>query len=612
MPRVAFPIVGGSYEGISKDANPQRAINWYPEFDAEGGRAILRPSPGLTLLATLREESLGDEMITNGNFSSATGWTTGSNWSVAAGVLTHTAGAVETVSQAAGSMVSAPVVGSTYRITFDVDAIVGGYFTVTLGGATYATPITTSGSHSFEITATATTGLTITPSSALAVTIDDFSVEELTYPEYPIRGLLPVDGYLYVVYGPYLRRLDSDYDSTTLNDDAPMGTSTGLVTMAHIRSGDGFQIMICDGSDKVAYLWDTGTSLFTVLTEDEHEFLGGGSVTASDGYFLSNAVDSDRIYNSEVSEGTTWDATDDTRAWVKTSDVQRVFAHNRLVFAFKEDSVEVFYNSGGVGDTLPTFQRMDGGVINVGTPAVWSVAAVKDRLFWLASDKTVVMAIGQSVATISSMQLSYKIEQMSDVSAAVGYGYTEDGHDFYVLTFPTEDVTYVYDATMEKWHERQSYDSDRGSDGRHRSNCYAYFQDTHVVGDFGNTKLYALDPSVYTEDGNRIIRQRITQNVNEMDLMGFFSRFEVGFEGGIGATTGQGSSPRAMLRTSKDGGHTWSGPAFANMGAKGGYDVRTYWTRLGSGRDFSVWVTVSDPVKPVITGSWLEYEQGYA
>ncbi len=614
MPRIPFPIVGGSYNGISSDANPQRAINWYPEYDAHGGRPILRMTPGLTVLATLREESLGDEMITDGDFSSSASWTEDAKWAVAGGVLTHTTGAADTCTQTAANMVDAtgPVEGLTYRITLDVDSIVGGLFTVTFGGTTHSSPFITTGSHSFEITAADTTGLIFTATSALAAVIDDVSVKLLTFPEYPLRGLLPVGDDLYAVYGPFLRRLDSDYNSTTLNSDAPMGSSTGLVTMAHIRSGDGFQIMICDGSDKIAYLWDTGTSLFWTLTDSEHEFQGGGSVAAIDGYFLSQGVDSDRFYICEVSDGLSWDAADDSRAWVKTSNIQRMFVHDQLVFIFKEDSTEIFYNSGSPGDTLPTFLRMDGGVINIGTAGLWSVASVKDRLFWLAHDKTVQMAIGQSVTTVSSLQLSFQIEQISDVSDAVAYCYTEEGHDFYVLTFPTADVTYVYDTTTKEWHERQSFDSDRGVDGRHRSNVYAYFQDTHVVGDFANTKLYALDTTVYTEDGNRILRQRITQNVQEKNLMEFYSRFEVHFEGGIGVTSGQGSSPKAMLSVSKDGGHTWLGPREAPMGAKGKYDVRSYWTRLGSGRDFSVWLTVSDPVKAVILACWLEYDQGYA
>jgi len=313
-----------------------------------------------------------------------------------------------------------------------------------------------------------------------------------------------------------------------------------------------------------------------------------------------------------VSDGLSWDALDDSRAWVKTSNIKRIYAHDQLLWIFKKDGSEVFYNSGSPGDTQPTFQRMSGGAVNIGLFAEWSPASIKDRLFWLASDKTVQMAVGQSLRTVSTPQLSYKIEAMATSSDAVGYCYTEEGHDFYVLSFPLEDVTYVYDASTEEWHERQSYDDDKGADGRHRSNCYAYFRDQHIVGDFANSKLYSLDTAIYTDNGNRIIRQRITQNVNQDNLMLFFGRFEVHFEGGVGLTSGQGSSPKAMLRTSKDGGHSWSGVLTAPMGSKGGYDTRSYWTRLGSGRDFSVWLTISDPVKPVVIGSYLEYDQGYA
>lgn len=612
MPRVPFPIVGGSYTGVSRDANPQRSVNLYSEYDDKGGRQILRGTPGLVLLATLQEESLGSESVADGNFSSAGTWTTEAKWSVAGGKLVHVAGAADTASQVTGDMTTPPVAGSTYRITFDIESISGGVLTVTLGGVEYATPFSASGSYSFEITATGTAGLIFTATANLVVSIDDASVKLLTYPSFPLRGMLAIGDYLYVIYGPYLMRLDSSFDETKLNSDSPMGSSSGLVTMAHIRVGTGFQIMICDGSDKVAYLYDTVTGLFSTLTDSEHEFQGGGSVAATDGYFLSHGVGADRFYNSEVTAGLSWDAADDSRAWVKTSDIQRVYAHCRLVYTFKEDSLEIFYNSGSAGETLPTFRRMDGGSFDIGCIAPWSVASVKNRLFWLASDKTIQMAVGQGIKTVSPLQLSYQIEQMATVSDATAYCYTEEGHDFYVLTFPTSDVTYVYDATTGEWHERQSYDTDRGVDGRHRSNCYAYFQDKHVVGDFANTKIYELDSTVYTDNGSRIRRQRTAQNVNENNLMSFFHRFEVHFEGGIGVLTGQGSSPKAMLRVSKDGGHEWSGAATVEMGSRGGYDVRSVWSRLGRGRDFSVEVSISDPVKVIILGSYLDFDHGYA
>jgi hypothetical protein len=509
-------------------------------------------------------------------------------------------------------MVTPVVKDHLYRVDFTVESISDGKVTVTLGGTQYTYPIVSADDYSLDIAAAEDSGLVFTADYTTEVTLDDVSVKEITYPPYQVRGLLPIGTDLYILYGPYLSKLTSAGDFSVLNEDSPMASKSGLVTMAHIKYGAGYQIMICDGSDKVAYLYDTTTSLFTVLTEGEHEFQGGGTVCAIDGYFLSNQVNGDRIYYSETTDGLSWDASDDTRAWIKTSNIQRVFAHSQLVWAFKEDSIELFYNTGEPGDATPTFGRVQGGAFNIGLLADWSVAAIKERLFWLASDKTVQMAVGQSINTVSTPQLSYQIEQMTTASDAVAYCYTEEGHDFYVISFPTADVTYVYDVSTGEWHERQSYDSDRGVDGRHRSNCYAYFRDKHVVGDFSNTKLYELDTAVYTDDGNRIIRRRVTQNVNEQNLMCFFNEFEVRFEGGVGVLSGQGSSPKAILRISKDGGHTWSSPVEATMGSRGGYGVRSVWRRLGSGRDFAAEVSVSDPVKVVAVDGHLTYEQGYA
>jgi len=86
--------------------------------------------------------------------------------------------------------------------------------------------------------------------------------------------------------------------------------------------------------------------------------------------------------------------------------------------------------------------------------------------------------------------------------------------------------------------------------------------------------------------------------------------FQLDFEGGIGAVTGQGSSPKAMLEVATDGGHSYRDILTANIGAIGDYDTRCIWRRLGWGRDVVMMTTISDPVKSVIVGAYLEAEMG--
>jgi hypothetical protein len=65
--------------------------------------------------------------------------------------------------------------------------------------------------------------------------------------------------------------------------------------------------------------------------------------------------------------------------------------------------------------------------------------------------------------------------------------------------------------------------------------------------------------------------------------------------------SGQGANAQIMLKSSKDNGRTWSAERWASLGLIGVYLWRVIWRRFGSARDYVFWITMSDPVKFVIT-----------
>jgi len=56
-----------------------------------------------------------------------------------------------------------------------------------------------------------------------------------------------------------------------------------------------------------------------------------------------------------------------------------------------------------------------------------------------------------------------------------------------------------------------------------------------------------------------------------------------------------------MLQISKDNGHTWGNELWTTIGAMGKYFTRVVWRRLGSARDWTFKIRVTDPVKVVFT-----------
>jgi hypothetical protein len=94
--------------------------------------------------------------------------------------------------------------------------------------------------------------------------------------------------------------------------------------------------------------------------------------------------------------------------------------------------------------------------------------------------------------------VEWQIQQYGVLSDAVGYSYQQDGHSFYVLTFPTANATWVFDVSTGAWHERAAWDGVEFR--RHRSNCQANFAGKVIVGDWETGILYEVDSDVHTDN----------------------------------------------------------------------------------------------------------------
>jgi hypothetical protein len=225
------------------------------------------------------------------------------------------------------------------------------------------------------------------------------------------------------------------------------------------------------------------------------------------------------------------------------------------------------------------------------------------------------------------------------MSDAIGYTYQQDGHAFYVLSFPSADETWVYDAATGAWHQRSSYSAIAPSEGgfeaesfyssafyvvqpltpsgvggvfpRHRSNCQCNFQGNIIVGDYANGNIYTFELNVFEDNGiaQRWLRSWRALPTGQNNLRRTANHsLQLDCETGVGLNSGQGSDPQVMLRWSDDGGHTYSNEHWASMGKIGATGTRVMWRRLGMTlklRDRVYELSGSDPVRIYLTGAEL-------
>jgi hypothetical protein len=199
------------------------------------------------------------------------------------------------------------------------------------------------------------------------------------------------------------------------------------------------------------------------------------------------------------------------------------------------------------------------------------------------------------------------------LSNARAWTYQQGGHGFYCLNIPGAESTWCYDASTGLWHERDY--RELWEPERHRADCHALAHGENVVGDYEDGRIYALDQATYTDDGTAIVRSRTAPHFTKELRQVFYSKFQLDMETGVGldgASTVQGHNPKAMLEWSDDGGHTWSNQHFADIGKIGKTQKRVIWRRLGAARSRTFRISISDPVKTVLIGADLEYQEGIA
>ncbi len=368
------------------------------------------------------------------------------------------------------------------------------------------------------------------------------------------------------------------------------------VSMAH-NAASPSQLAIVDG--KFGWIYDTTNGLQEIIDED---FFAADVVEYLDQYFAFNRAGTGQWFLSNLNDGLTFLATDIATAEGDPDDLVGMIWNRRELWLFGAETTEIWFNTGNLD--FP-FQRVEGGFIERGCAAAFSIAEDDNAVFWLGDDRVIYRADGYVPHRVSHHAIEEAFRDYAVVSDACAFIYTMGGHKFYVLTLPSEDVTWVYDITTGLWHERQSKDI-----GRWRVSAHADAYGKHLVGDFEHGRVGELDLDTYAEWGETL-QGLATGPVAHADRARIsHNRFEIDVEAGTGLTTGQGSDPQVWLAYSDDGGYTFSArKPYRGIGKIGAYRQRLRWLRLGMARQRIYKVMVSDPVKRSIIAAHLDAQQ---
>lgn len=420
-----------------------------------------------------------------------------------------------------------------------------------------------------------------------------------------------------------LYRFTDDIALAVINDSvwkiAPDKTTTllGVVAAGTTPVGmadNGSVVMLVTGS--LGYFVDPVAGTVTQIIDPD--FVAGAKVNFLAGRFVWPKANTGQFQWTEV-YGTAIDALSFATAEASPDIIVSQIAGFGELWEFGQNSTEVFQPS---QDADEPFVKVQGASMEIGCAAVHSVAKIDSSFLWLGrSDEgngIVWRAVNYQPQRISTHAIEFAIAGYGVVSDAVAFTYQQEGHSFYVLSFPTANKTWCYDISTGLWHERAYRNPDTGALERIHAVCQMDFAGETIVGDYEFYSLYRYSLDVFRDrdgasPGALIPRIRACQHLSAGLKRQFFHALQIDMETGVGlsvVSTAEGYDPKAMLRWSDDGGHTWSNSHWTSMGKIGEYGKRARWRRLGWSRDRVFELTISDPVKVCIIGATAEVTVG--
>ena len=405
---------------------------------------------------------------------------------------------------------------------------------------------------------------------------------------------------------------------------------------------NGVQAFLVDNS-KVGYTWNIQTNTgFEVITDASGTFTGATNVDFLDGYLLWN-------YPLTNEYGCTTQgalAFEPNLVGVKDGypDFINSFVVNqREIYLFGNTRSEIHYNA---GNPLFPFAILPGAYIEFGCVAPYSVAFIDKGVFWLGQSElgagVVLRQSGYQTSVVSNYALSYAIQQMTQISDAIGFTFMRDGHMFYGLTFPAGNQTWVFDVTLGDaalgWHQEAFLDPN-GNLNRSRVVAMAWVNGVNLGQDWQNGTLYAVDPDYYMADvdlgdgagaiARPIPRIRTFPRVEAVGggfggsgqgaqladgkgivLKSFRADFQCG-DGGVGPNS---EPPQLALRMSTDRGRTWGQNILQTTGQfdnEGGvveasYRILPQWQNLGLARWPVFELSWSFAGAAALNGAWID------
>lgn len=320
----------------------------------------------------------------------------------------------------------------------------------------------------------------------------------------------------------------------------------------------------------------------------------------------------DHVYWCAANNPNEWNPLDYVAAATTLDPLKRVISVGGNLWMIGTETTEIWRTSSSSGSFDVPIQKIHGKSDGIGAINGECVASIRDKVFFVGGGSVgyaqAFMGSGTEIKSISTDAMNIEWSKYENIKDAVSFCYSDEGREYWVVTFRTQDVTWVYDITADSWHKRSSRSLGDVWRAWNVIFCVRSF-DMNIVGELNGKRLFKMAYNIYDEDGLPIVRMRRSPHLLKGGKLVRHASLTIDLECGQNSLEyGQGKDPQIMLRAFDGGGRIPREERWKSSGKLGDYKRRVKWMRLGSTRDRVYEVRVSDPVKWVFLGARVEIE----
>ena len=290
------------------------------------------------------------------------------------------------------------------------------------------------------------------------------------------------------------------------------GLETGTrASFAIARTSTGVEaLVVANGGDM--YIYDPiNVTWNNVFTGDNDAPRNVKKIVFLDSYIIALPTNSNKFYFSDVGNPESWSALSFNEAEARADNIENIIVKGFYIYIFGEQTVEIYYNDG-----VTPFVRLDGGLIETGTIAPFSVSIVEDKIYFLDSNRRIATLEG-STYNIVSTGIDRFLQSLDLVTDAYSYPIIHAGRVFYAITFPSADrtawdgstqtgITFVLDVKNGQFFEWALWNSGSSEYGPFPifSQAYAGRRRRQFLGRESLGQIFELDLDVYQDNGGTL------------------------------------------------------------------------------------------------------------